>query len=55
MDVGDSEMNLGNSEDRNDLREILIVFDKWTRTCDMVLASLDDQIRKIMKNDVKNQ
>lgn len=33
-----------------DLKEILVVLDRWTRTCDTVLVSLDDQIKKIIKN-----
>ena len=51
MDVDDSEMNLANGGegDKNNLRDILIVLDKWTRTCDMVLSSLDEQIKKINK------
>lgn len=36
-----------------DLKEILVVLDKWTRTCDMVLVSLDDQIKKIIKNQIQ--
>lgn len=29
------------------IKEAVIVLDKWSRTCDIVLKSLDEQIKKI--------
>lgn len=50
----DSEMRLeGGASEERDLKEMLVVLDKWTRTCDMVLMSLDDQIKKIVKTNEK--
>lgn len=34
-----------------DLREISIILDSWSRTCDTVLSTLDEQIIKIIKNN----
>lgn len=34
-----------------DLREISIILDSWSRTCDTVLNTLSDQITKIIKNN----
>lgn len=36
-----------------DLREISIILDGWSRTCDTVLNTLNDQIAKIIKNTGK--
>ena len=45
-----------NSKQNNqiDLREISIILDGWSRTCDTVLNTLDDQINKIIKNNGKS-
>lgn len=52
MDTTDAKMN-EEPNSRVDLMEVLVVLDKWTRTCDVALASLEDQIRKIAHNNVK--
>lgn len=33
-----------------DLREISIILDGWSRTCDTVLDTLNEQINKIIKS-----
>jgi len=38
---------------RPDLREMSIVLDGWSKTCDTVLNSLNCQINKIAKNSGK--
>lgn len=51
--VGGGEIGANNiATDRIDLKEVLVVLDKWTRTCDMILNSIDDQVRKISKSIV---
>lgn len=57
MDIGidDSEMKVAGEDSKPDLKDIVVVLDKWTRTCDMILNSLDEQIRKISKTKVKAQ
>lgn len=53
--IGDSEMNLvSNEEQRPDLKDILVVLDKWARTCDMILVSLEEQISKISKTNSRS-
>ena len=42
METTDAKMG----EEPVNLMEVLVVLDKWTRTCDVVLASLDEQINK---------
>lgn len=37
-------------ENQIDLREISIILDGWSRTCDTVLNTLSDQITKVIKN-----
>lgn len=61
----DSEMtNVGVESDSNkttrvvaadqaDIKEAVVVLDKWSRTCDIVLNSLDEQIKKISKKAAK--
>lgn len=36
-----------------DVREISIVLDGWTRTCDIILSTLNDQISKISRKTNK--
>lgn len=40
-------------QDQIDLREISIILDGWSRTCDTVLNTLSDQITKVIKNNGK--
>lgn len=49
IDQGDSK------QAQVDLREIAIVLDSWSRTCEAVANTLEDQIRKITKADVNNK
>lgn len=37
-----------------DLRELSIFLDGWSRTCDTVLNTLNEQINKIIKNNDKS-
>ena len=39
-----------NNQNQIDLREIFITLDTWSRTCDTILSTLDEQITKIVKN-----
>jgi len=52
MDSTDAKMN-EEPQNRTDLMDVLVVLDKWTRTCDVVLNSLEEQIKKITNNNVK--
>lgn len=36
-------------DNRADIKEVMVVLDKWSRTCDIVLKSLDEQIARISK------
>lgn len=38
-----------NEPTKIDVREISIVLDEWSRTCDQVLKTLEEQINKISK------
>lgn len=39
----------GEPSNKIDLREISITLDAWSRTCDQVLTTLDEQVDKILK------
>lgn len=48
-DDSNSQQRLS-KENQIDLREISIILDGWSRTCDTVLNTLSDQITKVIKN-----
>lgn len=48
---GDSDQKT-KAGDRADIREVVVVLDKWSRTCDIILKSLDEQIARISKRAV---
>lgn len=52
--VVDSEMNVAGEEPKPDLKDVVVVLDKWTRICDMVLSSIEEQISKISKTSAKS-
>lgn len=49
MDITSS----GEASNKVDLREISIILDGWSRTCDQILNTLDEQITKIVKRNRK--
>lgn len=53
VDQKPSTEQLNQSQTAN-LREVSIVLDGWSRTCDTVLNTLNDQINKITKNNGKS-
>jgi hypothetical protein len=47
---GESDSNKARMvTDQADIKEAMVVLDKWSRTCDIVLNSLDEQIKRISK------
>lgn len=52
MEQDDQGMNVDTTttnQEKPDLREIAIILDSWSRTCDTLLNTLETQINKIAK------